>query len=136
MDEATIKNIPDLAIDSVSTAERIVQFLKKEFSSRKKNRAILALSGGIDSTVAAYLCKMAGLDLYGIVLPYGEKGDEGIKVAEALNFTQDHIININIAPVVNSAAETLEGAIELDEMGKGNIMARERMVFQYAIAKA
>jgi len=124
-----------LFINCEKSVGKISLFLKKEFKKRNKQKAVLAISGGIDSALTAYLCKKAGLDLYGIILPYKGKGDEGKKIAEALDLPKDHIITIDIAPLVDTVAEQINKFIELNHLDKGNIMARQRMVVQYALAR-
>lgn len=115
--------------------ERISNFLKREFKKRKKSKAILALSGGVDSTVCAFLCQKAGLDLYGIILPYRSRGTDGKKIAKVLNLPKDHIIVIDIAPLTEVAVKEIGKKIKLDKVDKGNIMARQRMIVQYALAR-
>jgi NAD+ synthase len=126
-------NLP--SIDFKTITEKITLFLKEEFKKRNKQKAVLAISGGIDSALVAYLCKRAGLDLYGIILPYKGRGDEGKKIAEALNLSQDHIITIDIAPIVDIAEEKINKFTELNQLDRGNIMARQRMIIQYALAR-
>ena len=116
-------------------AEKISNFLKKEFKERNKTKAILALSGGIDSTTVAFLSKKAGLDLYAVILPYQEKGDDGEKIAKDLNLPEDHTIFIDIAPLVDEAIKEIGKKVNLDQVDKGNIMARSRMIIQYALAR-
>jgi len=40
-----------------NVAEKISNFLRKEFRKRNKTKAILGLSGGVDSTTVAFLSK-------------------------------------------------------------------------------
>lgn len=124
-----------LKINCQKITRKIIDFLKKEFKKRKKSKAILALSGGIDSTVCAFLCQKAGLDLYGIILPYRGKGTEGEKIAKILNLPKDHIFTIDISPIVDKAIKELQKIIKLDQIDKGNIMSRQRMIIQYALAR-
>ena len=130
-----LNTMQNLSLDNKKTAKKITDFLNKEFKKRKKTKAILAISGGIDSAICAYLCKKAGLDLYAVILPYGKKGGEGGKVAEALNLPKNHIITIDIAPSADRAVKELEKVVKIEQVDKGNIMARQRMIIQYAIAR-
>lgn len=125
----------ELLLDNKKITERISDFLKREFKKRKKTKVILAISGGLDSAVCAFLCKKAGLDLYGIILPYGKRGEDGEKLVKELNLPQKHIIKTDIAPSVDKTIEALKKSIKTDRIDKGNIMARQRMVIQYALAR-
>ncbi len=119
-------------------ADKISSFLKKEFKKRNKKRAILAVSGGIDSALCAYLCKKAGLDLYVLSLPYKKSGIDGKKIAKGLGLPKNHIFTIDIGCVVDVMEDILKSgasAIKFNRVDRGNIMARERMIIQYAIAK-
>ncbi|MCK4429522.1 MAG: hypothetical protein KAU95_04040, partial [Candidatus Aenigmarchaeota archaeon] len=58
-------------LNNQKTAKRICDFLKEEFRKRKRLCAVLGISGGIDSALAAFLCKKAGLELYLVSMPYG-----------------------------------------------------------------
>lgn len=125
----------DLAINSQEISQKIISFLRDEFNKRDKKVAVLAISGGIDSALCAYLCKKAGLDLYAVILPYNAKGVDGLKVAEKLCLEKDHIFNIDIFSVTEETVKQLKDIIKIGDMDKGNIMARQRMIIQYAVAR-
>lgn len=126
----------ELLLNNQATTEKIIDFLRKEFGERNKTKAVLAVSGGIDSAVCAVLCKKAGLDLYAVTLPYKNTGADGQRLAEYLALPKDHIITIDIGPLVDSAVKEIEKAVKIDHIDKGNIMARQRMVVQYAMARS
>lgn len=116
--------------------KEIVKFLKREFKKRNKTKAILGISGGIDSATTAFLCKKAGLDLYGLILPYRERNIGASKVViEALNLPKSHIMTVDIGPAVDAQIKELSKIIKLDRIDRGNIMARQRMIVQYALAR-
>lgn len=125
-----------LLLDNKKIAQKISDFLKKEFKKKKKKKAILAVSGGIDSAVCAFLCKKAGLDLYAIVLPYRKKGLDGKKLAKALKLPKSRIITLDIGSLVDRTVKELRKTVKIDQVDKGNIMARQRMIIQYALARS
>lgn len=116
--------------------DKITHFLKREFKKRNKVNAILGLSGGIDSSVSAILCQRAGLNLYGIILPYKKRGEkDGKKAAEFLELPKNRIFVFDISFPVDAQIKELQKIIKLDKVDKGNIMARQRMIIQYALAR-
>ncbi len=52
-----------LFLDNKITEKKICAFLKKEFKKRGKIRAVLGVSGGIDSAIFAFFCKKASMEL-------------------------------------------------------------------------
>jgi len=125
-----------LKIDTKKTTAKICDFLKKEFKQKNKNIAVIGISGGIDSAVSAFLCKKADLEIYGVILPYHKKGiQDSLEVTKALELLKNHIKIIDIGKSVDAQVKELQKVIELDQGDKGNIMARQRMIFEYALAK-
>jgi NAD+ synthase len=128
--------IEDLKLNNQEVSKKIFDFLKKEFRGKGKTKAVLAISGGIDSAVCAFLCKKAELDLYALILPYKEKGKDGEKIAKELGLADDRFFTTDIAPVVDKTVEEMEKIMKVDQVDKGNIMARQRMIIQYALARS
>lgn len=126
----------ELLLNNKKITEKICKFLKEEFKKRKKTKAILGISGGIDSTVVGFLCKKAGLDLYAIILPYDKKQiNDSKKMVQALKLPESRIITINIKSAVDAQIKELQKFIKLDRVDRGNIMARQRMIVQYSLAR-
>ena len=126
----------ELLLNNQKIGRKISNFLRKEFRKRNKTKAILGISGGIDSAICAFLCKKAGLDLHAVILPYQKNSlKDSINIVRALNLPKDHIININIGPLVDTTIKELQKVIKLDKVDRGNIMARQRMIIQYALAR-
>lgn len=130
---------------------RRVDFLKKQVQDANMSGLLIAISGGLDSAVAAALCKRATDELtdesgkeyitLGVFQPYGEQEDIGdsYKTAEALQLK--HTVETNILEAVDEIALEVEYAFRafgtprhLSRAGKGNVKARTRMVMQYALA--
>ena len=111
----------------------IIPSLKKFVGDRK---AIIGLSGGIDSTVVAYLCVRAlGKDsVMGLTLPYGNGDDvhtyDGEVVAKTLGIKCERI---NIKPIVDAFPKIPKNSSN-SRLVAGNIMARVRMVLLYQYA--
>jgi len=116
-------------------SEEIINFLRMEFKKRNKTKAIVGISGGIDSAVTSSLCKKAGLDLYVTNLAYKKRGlTEAKKVIEYLDLPKSKISYIDITPLVDLQIRKIQKIIKLDKISIGNIFPRQRMIIQYALA--
>ena len=138
-------------LDIPGTAEGITAFLKRTVSEAGFSRVVVAVSGGIDSAVAAALAVAAlgPQDVFPLFLPYEdwhvEAGGRAERLLRQLEIPTSNLREIDITPVVRAFAraaglqperQTGDGSAEADSdrIRLGNIMARARMVllFDYA----
>jgi NAD+ synthase len=122
-------NEPSLAIDPALTARWLEAFLIDEMRTRRGiGRAVLGLSGGIDSAVVAYLCARAlgPENVYAIRMPYKTSSPSSLtdaqRVIDALG------INGETIEITDAVDGYLTHAPDADARRKGNVMARMRMV--------
>ncbi|WP_424767361.1 ammonia-dependent NAD(+) synthetase [Paenibacillus sp. sgz302251] len=138
-------------IDPETEIRNRVDFLKQYVKQSGTTGLLIAISGGIDSAVAAGLCKRATDELsaesgreymtLGVFQPYGEQSDIADSYAVAEAFQLQHTVETNIGEAVDEIAIEVEHGFKklgiprhLSRGGKGNIKARTRMVTQYALA--
>ena len=131
-----ISKIPEL--DCEKTKSTIVDFIKSKVSESKSKGIIVGLSGGIDSTLTAYLaCEAVGKEnVFGLTLPSTTTPTEdkihGIDVAQKLGIKYKEIA---IDSVLNEYISITQ--IENDDLAIGNLKARIRMsiIYYYANQK-
>ena len=121
-----------------ATRERIVSFIADVVDEAGAEGAVLGLSGGIDSTLTAYLAVEAlGTEgLHGITMP-SEVNDPDVmsdaeRVAETLDIEYDVV---EIQPIADAVFEAFPDAAA-DRMAKGNVFVRTRAVLNYFVANA
>ncbi|TCZ77711.1 ammonia-dependent NAD(+) synthetase [Paenibacillus albiflavus] len=138
-------------IDVDQEIRKRVDFLKDYILQAGVKGLLIAISGGLDSAVAAGLCKIATDELteekkceyitVGVFQPYGVQADIEHSYATANAFHLKHQVETNIEEAVDEIALNTEYAMKqmgvhkhISREGKGNVKARTRMVVQYAIA--
>ncbi|GAB3041247.1 NAD+ synthase [Natronobiforma cellulositropha] len=116
--------------------DHITGFIRERADAAGADGAVLGLSGGIDSTLTAYLAVEAlGADqVHGLVLPARVSSDEHMsdaeRVARDLEISSDVI---EVEPVVDALLAAYPDA-EGDPVAVGNARARTRAVLNYLVA--
>jgi NAD+ synthase len=122
---------PELAIDTDVARRVIAQFIRGQLRQAGFERAVLGLSGGIDSAVVAYLVAEAiGAErLLCVSMPYRTSSDasrtDAVTVVAALGPASE---TVEISPMVDGFFATQPDASPLR---RGNFMARQRMAVLY-----
>lgn len=123
--------LPRLAIN-VSLAEQIlVGFIRDQITKAGLSRAVLGLSGGIDSAVSAYLSARAlGAENVLVVrMPYRTSAPSSYADAQAV--IDDLRLPTATVEITNMADALITHFPHMSNLRKGNIMARMRMVVLY-----
>lgn len=119
---------PPLDIDAAMTEEWLVGFLREEFTRRGFNKAVVGLSGGVDSAVTTFLVAHAlgAKNVIAVRLPYRTSSSESLDHAQLV---VDQL-GIECRTVDISAAVDGYLSVEPDADGarRGNVMARTRMI--------
>lgn len=120
-----------LNIDPELTRTVLKHFLRDEIRKVGFERAVIGLSGGIDSAVACYLVAQAigAHNVLALRLPYATSSPDSLthaqQVIDALGVQAE---TVDITPMVDPLFERFP---DMDTRRKGNIMARQRMIVWY-----
>jgi NAD+ synthetase len=116
-------------IDAALTAKWLTTFLRDELIARRGiGRAVVGLSGGVDSAVTAFLCARAlgPENVYAIRLPYKSSQPSSLSDAQlVIAALRIHARTIDISAAVDGY---LQYEPEADARRRGNVMARTRML--------
>lgn len=124
----SVTSPPPLEIDCGMTTEWLVSFLKQEFERRGFKKAVLGLSGGVDSAVVAALAARAlgPKNVVAIRLPYRTSSPESLEHAQkVIDWLGLETRTLDISAAVDGY---LANEPKADSQRKGNVMARMRMI--------
>lgn len=127
--------IPDL--DVKTTKEEIINFIKNKVAEANAEGIVVGLSGGIDSTVTAYLVTEAigKENVFGVVMPSTTTPTEdkvhGTDLAQILGIEYKEMA---IDKILNEFLLVTNTSEEADELAIGNLKARIRMAIVYYFA--
>ena len=119
---------PPLEIDAALLESWLISFLKDEFERRGFQKAVVGISGGVDSAVVATLA--AGAfgpgNVIGVRMPYRTSSPDSLTHAQRLIDT----LKIDSCTIDISAAVDgyLKHEPDADAARRGNVMARMRMI--------
>ncbi len=121
----------ELRIHPPTVAEKLIEFIRSEMAGTGFSRLVVGLSGGLDSSVSAYLA-VQGVgreNLVGIIMPYAtsqpRSREDALMVADELGISHKEI---SITPLVDAYFREIE---DVSAVRKGNFMARMRMAVLY-----
>jgi NAD+ synthetase len=119
---------PPLDIDPELTTGWLVSFLREEFERRGFEKAVVGLSGGVDSAVTAFLSARAlgKENVVAVRMPYRTSNPDSLSHAQlVIDSLGVQARTIDISPAVDGY---LAGEPDADPARRGNVMARERMI--------
>lgn len=125
-------------INPEETAQTLTTFLVDAFNSASFSKAVIALSGGVDSSTSTALAVRAlGKEkVFPVFLPYGIRNTQCTNdawiVTEILGVPEENVSEVDIASFVDPLLALDQS---MDKVRRGNIMARVRMIVLFDQAK-
>lgn len=125
----------DLQIDPKLATDILCTFLVNESSKFGFERAVLGVSGGLDSAVVAYLCAKAfgPRNVLGVLLPYRLSSPDSLK--DGLEVIRKSRIRSELVDITPIADRYFERFQDLDQIRKGNVLARVRMLILFDLSQ-
>jgi NAD+ synthase (glutamine-hydrolysing) len=125
---------PSLEIDPALTADWLVTFLREEFRLRDFKKAVVGVSGGVDSAVTSFLAARAlgAGNVIGVRLPYRTSSPDSLDHAQLV------IDSLGIEGRTVDISAAVDGYLtnepDADPARRGNVMARMRMIALFDLA--
>lgn len=123
--------VPGLRINGALATEILVRFLREEAKDFGFEKAVIGVSGGLDSAVSAALATKAfgPKNVLGVFMPYRSSSPESLRLAQKLaKQLRIRTEKIEITPM---AEGFFQQAGKMDRLRQGNVMARSRMIVLY-----
>ncbi len=112
----------------------LVEFLRENFKKAGFSKAVLGLSGGIDSALVAYLLRdaLGKENVLAIMMPYKSSNPDSLNHAKLV--VEDLKINSKTIEITDIIDAYFKNEKEATSLRMGNKMARERMsiLFDYS----
>jgi len=121
-------------LDAATVEKVLVTFLREELRAANVDKAVLGLSGGIDSAVVAFLAAEAlGSDhVTGVLMPAETSDPDSLTDAQAVAGATG--ILTRVVPIGRMAAGYLDERPDIPALRRGNVYARCRMIVLYDVS--
>lgn len=126
----------DLTINTDLAQRILTGFIHTEINRVGYSRAVIALSGGIDSTLSLYLAVQAlGADnVLAVCMPYRASSPASLTHAQ-MAIDRLGVPSMNI-PITEMVEPLFDRFPDMDQVRRGNVMARARMIVIYDQSEA
>jgi NAD+ synthase len=121
----------DLTINSEAVRKILTGFIRSEISRAGFTRAVVNLSGGLDSSLSCYLAAeaMGAENVLALCLPYKSSSPDSLDHAQMV-IKALGVQTITI-PITDMADALIQRFPDMSRVRQGNIMARLRMIVLY-----
>jgi NAD+ synthase len=124
----------EMKIDTKKVENILVDFIRNTVHNAGYSKAVIGLSGGVDSSLACYLTvKALGAEnVLGVLMPYATSSIESISYAYKV--VQELQINSEMIAITEMVDSFVKNFGDMSPIRKGNIMARCRMITLYDLS--
>ena len=123
--------------DVKKTTQDVVAWVKEQFetTASPSTKAVIGISGGKDSSVAAAVCVAAlGKDrVIGVLMPQGQQADIDCS-RKLVNHLGIRSYEINVGETVAAEIKAVGSVLDITDQARINTPARIRMTTLYAVA--
>ena len=126
----------DLTINPGLAGQILTSFIHSEITRAGFSRAVLGLSGGVDSALSCYLAAAAlgAENVLAVRMPYRSSSPDSLAHAQlVIDDLGVPSLTVEITPMVEPLFERFPDA---DQVRRGNVMARARMIVLYDQSQA
>lgn len=136
MTDKSSKNTIDLTINTDLAQRILTGFIHSEITRAGYSKAVIAVSGGLDSALSCYLAAAAlgPQNVLAIRMPYKTSSSDSLEHAQAV-IDALGVQSLTI-PISEMADPLFERFPEASSMRRGNVMARLRMIVLYDQSEA
>jgi NAD+ synthase len=130
----SIHKTVDLAINPDLARQILTGFIRSELERVGFSRAVLGLSGGVDSALACFLAveALGPQNVLAVRMPYMTSSQESLDHAQQV-IDQLGVQTVTL-PITEMAEPLIQRFPDMDNTRKGNIMARMRMIVLYDLS--
>lgn len=126
----------DLSIDTDLSRKILTGFVQTEITRAGFSRAVVGLSGGVDSSLSCYLASEAlgPENVLAVRMPYETSSSESLEHAQLV--IDELGVNSLTIPITDMVEPLFLRYPESDHIRRGNVMARARMIVLYDQSQA
>lgn len=131
-----MSQITDLTINTDLACQILTGFIRTEITRSGFSRAVIGLSGGVDSALSCYLAAEAlgSQNVLAVRMPYRTSSPDSLEHAQmVIDALQVQSLTI---PITDMVEPLIQFFPDMSPVRRGNIMARARMIVLYDQSEA
>jgi NAD+ synthase len=120
-----------LHLNIAQTLKVLEIFLRDELKRVGFTKAVIGLSGGVDSTLSTYLASRAlgAENVHCVLMPYKTSSPESL--SDAMKVVDDLGVSHEVVEITPMCEPYFDANPDMTNLRRGNVMARQRMIVLY-----